>query len=58
MEWNLNKGKKGLPGFSWNDEGSKSPITGVNLWMDKYLIGIQFIHTLGYTIQHLHSEGG
>ena len=47
LEWNLNKGKKGLPGFSWNDEGSKSPITGVNLWMDKYLIGIQFIHTLG-----------
>lgn len=26
--------------------------------MDKYLIGIQFLHTLGETTQHLHSEGG
>lgn len=47
VEWNLNKGKKNNLGFSWNDENSKSPITGVNIWLDKYLIGIQFIHTLG-----------
>jgi hypothetical protein len=36
-----------MPGFSWNDENNKSPITGINLWLDKQLIGLQFIHTLG-----------
>ena len=55
VEWNLNKNKKNMPGFSWNDENNKSPITGVNIWLDKQLIGLQFIHTLGETIQHLHS---
>lgn len=47
-----------MPGFSWNDENCKSPITGINIWLDKQLIGLQFIHIMGETMQHLHSEGG
>lgn len=55
VEWNINKNKKTNLGFSWNDESNKSPITGINLWFDKYLIGLQFIHILSETNQHLHS---
>lgn len=40
-------------GISWNDSDIKSPIIGVNMWMDGYLLGIQFLHSMGESPQHL-----
>lgn len=54
IEWVSPVSKKGL---AWKDDSFKSPITGINLWFDKWLIGIQFIHMVGESVQHLHLVG-
>ena len=51
LEWTSSNSKKGL---KWKDDDCRSPITGINFWFDKHLIGIQFVHTVGESIQHMH----
>ena len=45
IDWTSSGPSQG--GISWNDADKKSPITGMNLWMDGHLLGIQFLHTMG-----------
>lgn len=52
VEWESNQHR--TSGIEWNDAHLRSPITGINFWFDGFLVGIQFLHRLGESSQHLH----
>jgi hypothetical protein len=41
-------------GIEWQDAHLRSPITGLNLWFDGFLVGLQVLQRLGESVQHLH----
>lgn len=52
VDWESNQHR--TSGIEWNDAHLRSPITGINFWFDGFLVGIQFLHRLGESSQHLH----
>ena len=52
MEWESANHRTN--GIEWNDAHLRSPINGINFWFDNSLVGIQFLHRMGESSQHLH----
>lgn len=52
MEWESSQHR--TDGIEWNDAHIRSPITGLNLWFDGHLIGLQVLQRMGESTQHLH----
>ena len=52
LEWESSQHR--TSGVEWNDAHLRSPITGMNFWWDGHLIGLQLLHRMGESSQHLH----